>query len=128
MKFAKVVFAVAGIWGVAVLTPLLFMYDRVGLVYPPALTHPEFYYGFVATALVWQLAFFVIAANPARFRPIMIPAILEKFGYVVAICILYWQARLGRPQFLVGSADFVLGILFVAAFFKSQSASSLRAS
>ena len=128
MKFAKVVFAVAGIWGVAVLTPLLFMYDRVGLVYPPALTHPEFYYGFVATVLVWQIAFFVIAANPARFRPIMIPAILEKFGYVVAICILYWQARLSRPQFLVGSADFVLGILFVAAFFKSQSASSLRAS
>ncbi|HUJ32071.1 MAG TPA: hypothetical protein VLY23_12375 [Candidatus Acidoferrum sp.] len=120
MKFARMVFSIAGIWGVAILTPLFFMYDRVGRQYPPALTHPEFYYGFVGVALVWQIAFFVIATDPTRFRPIMIPAVLEKFSYVVAIAILYSQGRLSLPQFVIGNGDLVLGILFVAAFVKTS--------
>lgn len=47
MKFAKIVFAAAGIWGIIVTVPLYFLEHYVGRQNPPELTHPEFYYGFV---------------------------------------------------------------------------------
>ena len=47
MKFARGVFLIAGIWGVAVLVPFYFRFDAVGREAPPAITHPEFYYGFL---------------------------------------------------------------------------------
>jgi hypothetical protein len=66
MRFAKVVFWCASVWGFLVLTPLYFLADRIGREYPPAINHPEFYYGFVGVALAWQIAFVVIATDPAR--------------------------------------------------------------
>ena len=69
MRFAKVVFWIAGIWGMLVLTPLYFLFDRIGRQDSPSITHPAFYYGFVGTALAWQIAFLIMATNPVRFRP-----------------------------------------------------------
>jgi hypothetical protein len=43
MRFAKIVFRVAGVWGILILTPLYFMFDRIGRDYPPPITHPEMY-------------------------------------------------------------------------------------
>src|SRR5581483_2072394 len=79
MRFARIVFRVAGIWGFVILTPIYFMYDRIGQQYPPPLTHPDFFYGFIGVALVWQVAFLIISTDPVRFRPMMIAAMLEKF-------------------------------------------------
>ena len=118
LKFAKVVFWVAGVWGLIVLTPLYFLYDSIGRLTPPDVTHPEFYYGFVSVAMVWQLAFFVIGSDPARFRPMMIPAILEKFGYVLTLVVLYLRNRISGSQALPAVPDGLLGILFAIAFFK----------
>jgi len=73
MRFAKVVFWVAGIWGVLVLAPLYFIFDLIGQKDPPAITHPGFFYGFVGVGLAWQIAFMFIARDPMRFRPLMIP-------------------------------------------------------
>src|SRR5215469_6103014 len=69
MKFARVVYWVAGIWGILLITPLYFMFELIGRKDPPAITHPGFYYGFVGVALAWQIAFLVIARDPARMRP-----------------------------------------------------------
>ncbi len=88
MKFAKIVFWIAGVWGVLVLTPLYFMFDLIGRTDPPVITHPAFYYGFAGTALAWQFAFFVIATDPVRYRPLMIPSVVEKFSYGIAVVIL----------------------------------------
>jgi hypothetical protein len=121
MRFTKIVFWIAAIWGVLVLTPSFFMLDRVGREYPPVITHPEFYYGFLCVALAWQFAFAVIATNPQRFRAIMVPAIFEKFSYVVVVAILFVHGHLSRPEFLLGSADLILGVLFLVAFFKTAS-------
>jgi hypothetical protein len=52
MKFAKIVFWVAGIWGLLVLTPLYFMFDLIGRSDSPPITHPGFFYAFVGVALV----------------------------------------------------------------------------
>ncbi len=61
---------------------MYFLLDKLGRQNHPPVTHPEFYYGFVGLALVWQIAFFIIASDPARYRPIMLAAIPEKFIFV----------------------------------------------
>src|SRR5215470_667325 len=105
MKFARIVFLVAGVWGVLVITPLFFTFDLIGKQDPPAITHPGFYYGFATTALAWQIAFFVIASNPIRLRPLMIPSLFEKLSYVTVVVVLYLQGRLRVPDLVLGVID-----------------------
>jgi hypothetical protein len=83
LKFAKIVFWLAAIWGFLIITPLYFMFTLISKNDPPPITHPGFFYGFVGVAMVWQLAFILIARDPVRFRPMMIPAILEKLVYSI---------------------------------------------
>ena len=120
MKFAKVVFWIAGIWGVLVLAPLYFMFDVIGRQDPPAITHPGFYYGFISVGLAWQFAFIVIARDPVRLRPMMIPAVLEKFGYGATLLVLYLQQRLHASDLVFGGVDILLGVLFLLAFFRTS--------
>jgi hypothetical protein len=122
MTFSKWVFAVAGVWGVLVVPPLYFLFDTVGRMNPPAVTHPEFYYGFIAVTLAWQLAFFVIASDPARFRLLMLPAICEKMLYVATLVTLSIQGRIATSQLPFGAVDFLLGALFIAAYLRTKSA------
>jgi hypothetical protein len=119
MKFAKIVFWIAGIWGFLILTPLLFMFDLIGRQDPPPITHPAFYYGFVSTALAWQVAFLVIAQDPVRFRPLIIPSVLEKFGYGACLITLYLQHRLHASDLVFLVVDSLLGILFIVAFVRT---------
>ena len=119
MRFAKITFRVAAIWGVLVITPLYFMFDLIGRQDPPPLTHPAFFYGFVGLALVWQIAFFVIASDPVRYRPLMIPSMFEKFGFVATVVVLVLQARTRNSDLLFAGTDFLLGVLFVIAYCKT---------
>lgn len=119
MKFARVVFVIAGVWGLAVLTPLYFVFDLVGRRYPPPITHPDFYYGFVAVALVWQVAFLIIATNPIRYRPMMLVAALEKASYMATMGLLLAQGQIQFDQFVIVSPDLVLGVLFAVAFVRT---------
>lgn len=118
-RFAKIVFYIAGTWGVAVLVPLFFLHDVTGRVYPPPVTYPHFFYGFIAVALVWQFAFFVIGSDPARFRPMMIPAVLEKLSYVVGSLLLYRAGRITSDEVSTAFPDLVLCVLFVIAFVRT---------
>ena len=119
MKFAKIVFLVAAIWGVLVLTPLYFIFNMIGRQDPPPITHPAFYYGFVSVGLAFQVAFFVISRDPVRLRPMMIPSVLEKFGYGATLLVLYLQNRLHLQDLALGGIDVLFGMLFLAAFFKT---------
>src|SRR5262249_30483990 len=125
MRFAKTVFRIAGIWGLIILVPLYFVYDSIGRQYPPPITHPDFYYGFLAVTVAWQVAFLVIASDPVRFRPLMVPTMLEKFIYVGTMLALYAKGQLQFGQFAVAIPDLVLGSLFVVAFLKTASSGSL---
>jgi hypothetical protein len=116
MRFAKVVFWVAGIWGLLVITPLYFLFDLIGKQDPPAITHPGFYYGFVGLGLAWQIAFLVIAQDPVKYRMMMIPSMVEKFSYAVAVVILVMQGRTNPRDFVFAATDGLLGVLFVAAW------------
>jgi hypothetical protein len=116
MRFAKVVFWVAGIWGILVITPLYFIFDLIGKKDPPAITHPGFYYGFVGVALAWQIAFLVIARDPVRFRPMMIPSMVEKFSYGITVVTLVMQGRMHGSDLVFAATDLSLGVLFVIAY------------
>jgi hypothetical protein len=120
MKFAKIVFWCAGIWGILVLTPLYFLFDRIGRQDPPPITHPGFYYGFVGVGLAWQIAFLIIATNPVRFRPLMIACMVEKFGYAASLTVLYLQRRLHPSDLTFGAVDLLFGVLFMVAFLKTR--------
>jgi hypothetical protein len=128
MRFAKRVFTCAGVWGLVVLTPLYFGFDLVGRFYPPAITHPDFFYGFIGVAIAWQIGFLLIGRDPEGLHAMMIAAILEKFGYVFTLSVLYAQGSLRFGQFVVAIPDFVLGMLFVIAFLQVDAARRLPAS
>ena len=116
MNRARRLFLIAGVYGLAVILPQFFFEARVGRDYPPAVTHPEYFYGFLGVAAAWQVAFLVIATDPVRYRPLMIPSALEKLSFAGAVAVLYWQGRV--PDMVAGFAavDFVFGVLFVTAF------------
>ena len=120
MKFAKVVFWLAGIWGILVITPLYFIFDLIGKKDPPAITHPGFYYGFVGVALAWQIAFLVIAWDPLRLRPMMIPSIVEKFSYGITVTTLVTQGRMHGSDLMFAATDTLLGVLFVMAYVRTR--------
>ena len=119
MTFSKIIFRIAAIWGVLILTPLYFMFNAIARQDPPPITHPAFYYGFVGAGLAWQFAFFVIASDPVRFRPMMIPSVFEKFSYGTALIVLYLQHRLHPTDLVFAGVDLLFGFLFLVAFFKT---------
>lgn len=123
MKFAKWVFLLAGIYGVLVLVPLYFREAAIGQDYPPPITHPEYFYGFIGTALACQFLFLFIATDPKRYRLMMLPAIAEKAAFAVPVPILYMQQRVPLITFSFSLVDVVLGLLFVAAFLATRETS-----
>ena len=120
MKFARIVFWIAGIWGILVLTPLLFMFNLIGRQDPPAITHPGFYYGFVSVGLAWQVIFIFIAQDPVRYRLMMIPSMLEKFGYGASLLALYMQQRIHPSDLVFSGVDVLFGVLFLLAFLRTS--------
>jgi len=120
MKFAKVVFWIAGMWGVLVLTPLYFIFDMIGRNDPPPNYSPGVLHGFASIGLAFQVAFIVIARDPVRLRPMMIPSVLEKFGYGATLLVLYLQNRLHPQDLGLGGVDVLFGVLFLAAYFKTR--------
>ena len=119
MKFARVVFIGAGVWGVTVLTPLYWLIDITGRRYRPPIDYPHFFFGFVSVAMAWQLAFLIIGSNPVRFRALMIPAILEKLGFVSTLTVLYAQSRISAVDAQAAVPDLMLCVLFVVALAKT---------
>jgi len=120
MRFARIVFIGAGIWGISVLTPFYWLVDITGRRYAPPADYPHFFYGFFAVALAWQIAFLIIGSNPLRFRPLMIPAMIEKLGFVVTLAVLYSQGRVPAVDFQAALPDGTIGLLFIAAFLKTR--------
>lgn len=113
MKLARWIFLAAAIYGVLVLAPGFFAELGSGA----AIASPEWYYGFYGSALVWQIAFFVIASDPARFRLLMPVCVLEKLAFFATSIALAAAGRmeLGGP-FIGGMIDGVWMILFAIAW------------
>jgi hypothetical protein len=111
-RFSRIVFLFAGIYGLIVLLPGFLGEKMLAEKMPPAVTHPEFYYGFFGVGIAWQVAFMIISRNPQRFRAIIPAAILEKLTYCVACAVLLALGRIQPIIALGGVGDFILGTLF----------------
>jgi hypothetical protein len=113
MKFARIVFIVAGVLGLLAMVP---MYRAEGSFR---------YYGSLGGLVAWQFAFFVIASAPRRFRIMMIPAMMEKFLWVGTLVLMYFRGYLTPAQVLGGTIPHaILGALFIIAFFVTSGGST----
>lgn len=119
MRFAKWTYLIAGVYGLLVMVPQYFLEARTGRDFPPAINHPEYYYGFIGVTVAWQIAFLIISRDPKRYRPLMIATMIEKFTYVIAVLVLYNQGRVAVAILITGLIDLLLGTLFVVAFKKT---------
>lgn len=119
MAFARLTFLIAGIYGLVILLPQYLLEARTGRDFPPAITHPEYYYGFIGVAVAWQIAFLVLAKDPVRYRPMMIPAIIEKGSFGIAVVLLFVLNRVSLPMLGAGLVDLILGALFVIAYMRT---------
>jgi hypothetical protein len=119
MRLAKWVFLVAGLSGIVIVAPLYFLEEQAGRDYPPPINHPEFFYGFAGVTLAWQVMFLVIASDPVRFRLAMLPAMLEKAGFVIAVSVLYAMGRVQAMWLGAATMDGAWWILFTVAYLRT---------
>ena len=119
MRFARWVFLISGVYGIAVMLPQYFLEEKIGRDYPPPITHPEHFYGFVGVTLAWQVLFLVIAADPVRLRTAMPVAVLEKLAFAVAVPVLYALGRVPSALLPFAALDAMWAILFTLAFFRT---------
>jgi len=122
MRFAKVIFLIAGIYGLLVLAPQYFLEEKSGRDFPPAINHPEYYYGFIGVALAWQVLFLILSRDPVRYRAMMIPSILEKAGFGIAVIVLFLQHRVSPVMLGAAIIDLIFGLLFAVAYLKTARA------
>ncbi|MDH5590341.1 MAG: hypothetical protein OEZ65_12215 [Gemmatimonadota bacterium] len=116
MNFATRVYLIAGVYGTVVVAPLYFLESTINRGFPPPVSHPEYFYGFVGVALCWQVLFLVLARDPIRYRPMMIPAVLEKLSFGGASLVLFLQGRLASVQLGPAFIDLVFAVLFGMAY------------
>jgi hypothetical protein len=120
MKFARWVFAIAAIYGLLLITPMYFAEAQISRDDPPAITHPEYFYGFIGVTLAWQLVFVMLARKPLEYRPIMLAAVVEKAAYGIAAVALFLQERVSPLVGVFGIVDLTLGTLFTVSFYMTR--------
>ena len=76
--------------------------------------------------LAWQIVFLIIARDPLRFRPMMIPSVLEKASYGAALVVLLRQHRISVSSFELGMADVIFAVLFIISFVKTRGISTAQ--
>lgn len=116
MNFAALTFRIAGIWGLLVLLPMYFLFDAIGRANPPAMNHPQFYYGFLGVTLVWQVLFLVMSRDPIRYRPLFPVAMAEKLIFIVTMLALWMSRQVRLIDTSVALPDCILTLLFVTAW------------
>jgi hypothetical protein len=127
MKFARIIFGIAAAYGIISLPPLYFLLERIGREAPPAVTHAEFYYGFVGVALLWQFIFILVAKDPIRYRPIMLIAICEKLTYTVPVLILFSLGEVSAKLVGPSLVDPIFCVLFIVAYVRTRDAIHMKA-
>lgn len=120
MKLARWVFTAAGVYGIIVLLPQLFLEERIGSDSPPPITHVEYFYGFLCVTIAWQVAFLVIGRDPLRFRALMPVAVLEKLPYAVTMYAMVAQGRVRAAVAPFATIDVLLGLLFAVCYWQTS--------
>jgi hypothetical protein len=112
MRFSRWIFRIAGIYGIVVMAPMLFMERQIA----PAAAHPVFFYGWISVNLAWQILFLMLATAPSRYRPMMLVCVLQKATAVIAIPWLYVLGRVGGMWLGAAATDLGFAVLFIIAY------------
>jgi hypothetical protein len=121
MRFAKWVFTLGGIWGLLIIGPMFFLEGAIARQTEP-FTHPDSYYGFLASTIAWQFGYLAIGRDPARFRPFMLIGASGKLIFAGGCWLLYAQGRIPLSVPVIAVPDLVLVVLYVTAWFKTKPA------
>jgi hypothetical protein len=125
VRFSRWVFRIAGTLGFFQIAPLYFYESTLNRTDPPAITHPEWYYGFVGVTLAWQIAFLLISRDPRRYRPLLPALFVEKLLFPAAAYALYMEGRLQSPSILASAAlDLIWLALFMTAWARLRNGES----
>jgi len=57
-----------------------------------------------------------MSRDPLRYRPAIIPSILEKAGFAIAAVVLFLQSRLATVVLVPAGIDMILGVLFTVSY------------
>ena len=114
VRIARRIFTIAAIYGVVTLLPIYFAEPMMARVGRP-ITHPEFLYGFVGAALVFQLIYWMIGRDPLRYRPLMPLGTLAKCSFGVPVWVLFALGRVDAVVLAFSSIDLLIAILFLIA-------------
>ena len=126
-KLVSWVFRIAGAYGIILLTPFYWLEARIGDLGVP-ITHPEYFYGFVGTALSFQLVFWIVASDPVRFRPIIAASVAEKLAFGLPAWVLYYSSCVEGDLLAFGTIDLAWAVAFAASFFLVSNRHRLRTS
>jgi len=121
MRFARWTYGLAAAWGLLVLTPLLFLRRQIE-AQTTVFTHVEYFYGFLAVALVFQLVFLMVARDPVRFRPLMPLTALEKWSWGLVAWIAFAKGLTQTQVVFFATVDMALGLLFLVAWTRTPKA------
>jgi hypothetical protein len=116
VNFSRMVFLVAGVFGLLLLVPLAYSAIVDSQTFLPALGGGGlFFLDFVLQYLFWQVLYLVLATDPVRYRPMMIPAF---FSQVIGVLNPQWLYLYGFRYWIpVAVVEAALAILFVVAYF-----------
>ena len=76
----------------------------------------------VDRTIALEAAFLVIARDPVRFRPLMVPAVLEKAAFGLPAIALFAVGRISGQVLAFGLIDLALGVLFVVSYVRTAQA------
>jgi len=114
-KAPRRIYTVAGIYGLIVLLPLYFTAHKLALS-GPALTRPEYYYGFLGAACSFQLVYLMIGRDPVRYRPLMPVSVIAKLSFFVPVAILFATGRIDTTTMVLSSFDGLIALAFLCAW------------
>ncbi len=115
MRFARWVFRLAGLYGIVLLTPFYFLERQIGAATVP-IAHPEYFYGFIGTALSAKILFLIVSTDPVRFRPAMVACMIEKLAFGIPVWIFWSMSRVGLDVVSLGTVDLIWAALFTIVY------------
>jgi hypothetical protein len=107
-RWVRFWFRLAAIYGLLALLPQFLLPQPAGAELVA--------YGFIGTASAFQLVFWVIGGDPARYRALMLPAVLEKLAFGVPAVLLFSVGKVPGLVLAFAAIDLALGLGFLLAW------------
>jgi len=115
MKSTRWIFLIAGILGLLLVIPVAYNLITSGQELLPNFESTGlFVYVFLFQYTCWQIFFFIISRDPARYRPMMILAFLVEVSMPFNSIWLYFYGL--KPWIFLTIVSLIFALLFLIAF------------